>query len=86
MNQMLGAARRTRSRRQRDFVADASHELQSPLTTLRAQLEVVAGRRRQRLAGRTARRCWQDTVEMDRLVHDLLYLARTTDGVAAATA
>jgi signal transduction histidine kinase len=82
MNEMLGRLQES-SRRQRDFVADASHELQSPLTTLRAQLEVA-------LAGdgndwpRTARLLLQDTAEMDDLVHDLLYLARTTDGVAPA--
>lgn len=66
------------SRRQRDFVADASHELQSPLTALRTQLETA-------LAGHgdawpdAARPLLADTAEMERLVHDLLYLARVSD-------
>lgn len=62
--------------RQRAFVADASHELRSPLTALRTQLEVGLA------AGATTN--WPATVEgalleegrLERLVTDLLLLAR----------
>jgi signal transduction histidine kinase len=79
MNQMLERLQES-SRRQRDFVADASHELQSPVTALRTQLEVAMARESNDWR-ETARLLLEDTDEMDRLVHDLLYLARTTDGV-----
>jgi signal transduction histidine kinase len=53
-------------RRQREFVADAAHELRSPLASLRAQLEVASAE-----PGQIA-----DTVRMSHLVDDLLRLAR----------
>lgn len=81
MNEMLSRLESS-SARQRAFVADASHELQSPLTTFRTQLEVA-------LAGpgaadwrATARELLQDTQAMERLVRDLLFLARE-DAVGA---
>jgi signal transduction histidine kinase len=80
MNQMLERLQES-SRRQREFVADASHELQSPVTSLRTQLEVALAREGNDWP-ETARLLLQDTDEMDRLVHDLLFLARTSDGVA----
>jgi signal transduction histidine kinase len=51
MNAML-ARLETASLRQRRFVSDAAHELQSPLTTLRTRLEVDAAP-----GGRPARAC-----------------------------
>jgi len=64
-------------RRQRDFVADASHELQSPVAAIRTQLEVALahpdGTDWHVLAGDLLTDCSQ----MERLVRDLLFLART---------
>jgi signal transduction histidine kinase len=80
MNQMLKRLQES-SRRQREFVADASHELQSPVTALRTQLEVALAHDDNDWP-ETGRLLLQDADQMDRLVHDLLYLARTTDGVA----
>ena len=64
-------------RRQRDFVSDASHELQSPVAAIRTQLEVAlahpSGTDWQALAGDLLSDCGQ----MERLVRDLLFLART---------
>jgi signal transduction histidine kinase len=67
--------------RQRAFVADAAHELRSPLTNMRTQLEVA-----QRLGGRTdwpavADDLLADTQRLSRLVDDLLLLARADDGI-----
>lgn len=67
--------------RQRRFVGDASHELQSPLAALRADLEValaaVDGE-----AGEwphTARRLLGDVARQEALVQDLLFLARADE-------
>ncbi|GAA2637406.1 sensor histidine kinase [Paractinoplanes durhamensis] len=65
--------------RQRAFVADAAHELRSPLTNMRTELEVA-----QRLPDTD----WQalstdlltDVDRLNRLVDDLLLLARSDDG------
>ncbi len=75
LNDMLDRLRASRDR-ERAFVADAAHELRSPLTNLRTELEVA-----QRLADRTD---WSavstdllaDTERLGRLVDDLLLLAR----------
>jgi signal transduction histidine kinase len=73
MNEMLDRLE-DGHRRQRDFVADASHELQSPITALRTQLEVSLVRDAEDWQA-TVRALLADTAEMERLVHDLLYLA-----------
>lgn len=75
MNAMLdrveGAARR-----QQRFVADASHELRSPLTRMRTELEVdIAHPDRADLAA-THRSILDETTHLQRLVDDLLQLAR----------
>ena len=71
--------------RQRAFVADAAHELRSPLTNMRTELEVA-----QRLPDND----WQalsadlltDVDRLSRLVDDLLLLARADDGGGRAIA
>ncbi|MGC4876107.1 ATP-binding protein [Micromonospora sp. DT43] len=75
LNGMLDRLESARTR-QRAFVSDAAHELRSPLTNIRTELEVA-----QRLADRTD---WTtvtvnllaDTERLSRLVDDLLLLAR----------
>jgi signal transduction histidine kinase len=62
--------------RQRAFVADASHELQSPLASFRAQLEVGLEHPEGTHWDQTARDLLVDSDRMERLVRDLLYLAR----------
>ena len=59
--------------RQRGFVADAAHELRSPLASMRTQLEVA-----QRLgeAGELPAELLVDVARLSRLVEDLLLLAR----------
>ncbi|MDT0276840.1 sensor histidine kinase [Blastococcus goldschmidtiae] len=62
------------TRRQREFVADAAHEIRSPLASLRTQLEVAAlhgDRWQEELPALT-----EDAQRLSRLVDDLLRLAR----------
>ncbi|MFH8978650.1 ATP-binding protein [Streptomyces sp. NPDC017890] len=68
--------------RQRRFVADASHELRSPIASLRTQLEVAAAHPELLdLDGAVA-----DTVRLQRLAADLLLLARLDAGERPADA
>lgn len=76
MNEMLGRLDDAGDR-QRRFVSDASHELQSPLTSLRARLEVNLAARREPDWRAGEREALVEVVEMQRLVDDLLTLART---------
>lgn len=75
MNGMLDRLQGARDR-QRTFVADASHELQSPLAVFRVQLEVALAH--PDLAGwdRLAADLLDGSDTMERLVADLLFLAR----------
>ncbi|MDQ0583532.1 sensor histidine kinase [Streptomyces rishiriensis] len=70
------AALETSVERQRRFVADASHELRSPIASLRTQLEVgVAHPALLDVPGAV-----EDTVRLQRLAADLLLLARLDAG------
>lgn len=85
LNDMLDRIAAARAR-QRAFTADAAHELRSPLTNLRTQLEVA-----QRLGPRTdwpavAEDLMTDTERLIRLAEDLLLLARADDPAAAEAA
>lgn len=69
--------------RQRQFVANASHELRSPLTAVRGQLEVLA---RQENPGteevrRVEAMAMTEMRRVERLLDDLLALARLDEGV-----
>jgi len=67
-------------RRQREFVADAAHELQSPLASYRAQLEVAQLEVLREDRGESWRATVRDLLaeidRMERLVRDLLFLSR----------
>jgi two-component system OmpR family sensor kinase/two-component system sensor histidine kinase QseC len=69
---------------QRAFVADAAHELRSPLTALKLQLQLLkrAGSEAERSAAAEALAAGIDRAA--RLVEQLLTLARTEPGAAAA--
>lgn len=64
------------SDRQRAFLADAAHELRSPLGSLRAQLEVAADRPENQDWPSVAGGALVDVERMTALVTDLLVLAR----------
>lgn len=81
MNGMLGRLE-TSAATQRQFIADASHELRSPLTSMRASLDVA-----QSIGGDAwidSEPVLSDEVDrMSRLVGDLLLLAKADEGAVA---
>jgi signal transduction histidine kinase len=62
--------------RQRRFVSDASHELQSPLTSLRARFEVNLTAKQEPDWQASEAEGLAEVTEMQRLIDDLLVLAR----------
>jgi signal transduction histidine kinase len=72
----------TSSQRQRAFVADAAHELRSPLAAVRTQVEVSVAHPRAAPWAETADGVLEDVGRMSRLVDDLLLLARIDAGAA----
>lgn len=64
-------------RRQQRFVADASHELRGPLTRIRSELEVAIAHPRLTDPTQTAHSLMTETIGLQRLVEDLLLLARS---------
>jgi len=88
MNAMLDRVERA-SASQRQFVADASHELRSPITRIRSELEVDLAHPDTADLAATHRSVLDEVERMQRLVDDLLVLARHDDQPspsAAATA
>jgi signal transduction histidine kinase len=65
--------------RQRAFVADAAHELRSPLTSIRTQLEVARAHPQEADWDETSEGALADLQRLSRLVDDLLLLARLDD-------
>jgi signal transduction histidine kinase len=78
MNDMLARVQDA-TERQRRFVADASHELRSPLTRLRSSLEMAIAHPDGE-PDAVLHHLWEDTVSLQRLVDDLLLLARSEAG------
>jgi len=76
MNEMLDRLEAA-SERQRKFVADASHELQSPIAALRTQLEVAIAQPATTDWAATSSDLLAESRHMERLVRDLLFLARS---------
>ncbi|WP_225101987.1 cell wall metabolism sensor histidine kinase WalK [Streptomyces sp. CoH27] len=70
--------------RQRRFVADASHELRSPLTAIRTGLEVGLAHPEQAPWPTIAERAVRQAARLEELISELLQLARVDAGKAAA--
>jgi signal transduction histidine kinase len=68
--------------RQRRFVADAAHELRTPLARIRTQLEVDGAHPATADPRATSSSVLAETERLQRLVDDLLLLARSDDGAA----
>jgi signal transduction histidine kinase len=79
MNDMLDRLQHA-TERERRFVADASHELQSPLASSLADLEVALAHPTSTDWEETARAVVADNERMTRLVGDLLFLAQRDNG------
>jgi signal transduction histidine kinase len=81
MNGLLGRLQAALGRERR-LVADAAHELRTPLAILRTELELAGRpeRTREELVQAVANAA-QETDRLARLAEDLLFLARTDEGV-----
>jgi signal transduction histidine kinase len=82
MNAMLGRIEAATAK-QRRFVADASHELRTPLTGIRTQLEVDLAHPKDAEWQTTEQAVLDDTLQLQRLVADLLTIASATSDSAA---
>ncbi len=85
MNDMLARVELAQAR-QRRFVADASHELRSPLTRMRAELEVDLQHPSTADPEATQRSVLEEVVGLQQLVDDLLMLARSDGDRTVETA
>jgi signal transduction histidine kinase len=83
MNQMLERLRGSAAR-QRQFVSDASHELRSPLAGMRAELEVALAHKEDADWPGTAGDVLEDLGRLQRLVDQLLVLARLDESAPVA--
>jgi signal transduction histidine kinase len=83
MNRMLGRLESARNS-QRRFVSDASHELRSPITSIRQHAEVALAHPDRVTAAELAEVVLAEQQRMQRLVEDLLLLARADEHVPLA--
>lgn len=81
MNDMLHRIERAHER-QRRFVADASHELRTPLTRIRTQVEVDLNHPDGADPVITNQLVLEETSALQRMIEDLLHLARSDAGIA----
>jgi len=84
MNQMLGRLKGSRDQQQQ-FVADASHELRSPLASIRQTAEVARAHPGALPEGELADAVLEESARMQRLVEQLLLLTRADEGVVLRT-
>ncbi len=78
MNDMLGRLERGQAR-QRRFVADASHELRSPVASIRQHAEVAQAHPERTTVDALAETVAAENLRVERLVDDLLLLTRADE-------
>jgi signal transduction histidine kinase len=79
MNEMLARLEQS-AQRQRRFVADASHELRSPLAAIRTTLEVGLAHPDRAPWPTIAGRAAEQSIRLEGLIENLLLLARADEG------
>lgn len=82
MNEMLDRLERAQ-RRQREFVSDASHELRSPVASIREQAEVALAYPDRVELAELAENVLAEDLRVQQLVEDMLLLARDDENVHA---
>lgn len=82
MNSMLDRLD-TSAEKQRRFVADASHELRTPLTRIRTEIEVDLAHPDRADSVATNKTVLVETASLERLIDDLLHLARSDAGIGS---
>jgi signal transduction histidine kinase len=82
MNAMLDRIEAS-ARRQREFVSDASHELRSPVATIRTEIEVALAHPERAEWSAVAEGVLAEDLRMEALLADLLMLARLEPGSGA---
>lgn len=83
MNRML-ARLEVAQTRQRRFVSDASHELRSPVASIRQHAEVALAHPERTTPGELAQIVLAEDLRVQRLVEDLLLLARADEACPSA--
>jgi signal transduction histidine kinase len=78
MNGLLGRLERSRARQQR-FVSDASHELRSPVASIRQHAEVALAHPERGTVTELAENVLAEDLRIQRLVSDLLLLANADE-------
>lgn len=65
--------------RQKEFIADASHELRTPVTIIRTNLDVVLASEDETVKSQShwINNAYEETQRMEKLISDLLFLAKT---------
>ncbi|MEM9131837.1 MAG: HAMP domain-containing sensor histidine kinase [Actinomycetota bacterium] len=84
MNRMLARLQRGDQQR-RQFAADASHELRSPLTTVRVAAELIERRPSADRTGRLGAEIMAEADRMEALIDDLLALAKLDEATVHTT-
>ncbi len=79
MNEMLDRLEDS-DRRQRQFVSDASHELRSPITAIRAHMEVALVHPERFEVTGIANEVLEESLRMENLLEDLLLMAKADAG------
>ena len=85
MNRMLARLEAAQIR-QRRFVSDAAHELRSPVAAIRQHSEVALAHPGSTSAGALAEVVHRENLRVERLVDDLLLLARLDEGAPGSPA